>query len=474
MKKFVYRCRDIIVGLVRIVLYAALLFVLFGLLSINSSWVLAISRTSAVMLLTFLFGCVAMSKIYGKYDIGNRKSKPIILSLSLSIVITDIITFMMMVIMNTNNTTDNSLYPYFGVDILWLLLAMVIQIVLITIFAYAGNHIYFSFTDPEKCLLIVAKKGDRPNFMNGVERYKKQYRVEKTLTADDPALKDEICAADTIFIGDMSDARLDELMQYCYSRHKNIYRIMDINGVMTRFSEVVVMHDEAMLVSRVNSMTMGQRIIKRLGDIFISAVGLIVASPILLIAAAAIKLEDHGKVFFKQNRVTIHGRIFNIYKLRTMKEHSNQRMTVEGDSRVTKVGKVLRKFRIDEIPQFINVLKGEMSLVGPRAEMLEHEYLYSEELPEFAYRHRMKAGLTGYAQIHGYYNTTPRDKLMMDLVYIESFSIWNDLRILFQTAQVFFTADDSTQGFSADTEEKHREQAKIIQAKVRHTDEEQK
>lgn len=473
MKKFVYRCRDSIVALVRILLYLALLFVLFGLLSINSYWVLAVSRTSAVMLLTFMFASIAMSKIYGKYDIGKRKSKPIILSMSLSIVITDIVTFLMMVVMNTNDTTDNSLYPYFGVDILWVLLAMVIQIMVIIFFAYAGNALYFSFTDPERCLLVVAKEGDRPNFMRGVERYKKQYHVEKTLTIDDPDLKDEIGASDTIFIGDLSDSDLDSLMQYCYSRHKNIYRIMDINGVMTRFSEVAVMHDEAMLVSRVNSMTMGQRIIKRLGDIVISVIGLVLTSPILLIAALAIKLEDRGRVIFKQNRVTINGRIFNIYKLRTMKEHSDQRMTVAGDSRVTKVGRILRKFRIDEVPQFVNVLKGEMSLVGPRAEMLEHEYLYSEELPEFSYRHRMKAGLTGYAQIHGRYNTSPRDKLMMDLVYIESFSIWNDLKILFQTVLVFFTADDSTQGFSKDTEEKHREQAKIIQAKVRHTDEEQ-
>lgn len=473
MKRFAYRCRDSIVALVRVLLYIALLFVLFGLLSINNSWVLAISRTAAIMLLTFLFGSVAMSKIYGKYDVGKRKSKPIILSLSLSIVITDIITFMMMVVMNTNNTTDNSLYPYFGVDILWVLLAMVIQIIVIILFAYAGNAIYFSFTDPEKSLLVIAKEGDRPNFMHGVERYKKQYRVEKIVTIDDPSLKEEVCAADTIFIGDLPDLELDGLLLYCYSRHKNIYRIMDINGVMTRFSNVVVMHDEAMLASRVNSMTMGQRILKRLGDIFISGVGLILTSPLLLIAAIAIKLEDRGKVIFKQNRVTINGRIFNIYKLRTMKEHSDQRMTVAGDDRVTKVGRVLRKFRIDELPQFVNVLKGEMSLVGPRAEMLEHEYLYSEELPEFIYRHRMKAGLTGYAQIHGRYNTSPRDKLMMDLVYIESFSIWNDLRILFQTVMVFFTADDSTEGFSADTEEKHREQAKKIQAKVRHTDEQQ-
>ena len=472
MKKLAYRCRDSIVFLVRLLLYAALGAVLFGLLAINNAQVVALSRTAAVMLLTFLFCVIAMSKIYGKYDVGKRKSKPIILSLSLSIVLTDIVTFLMMVVMNTNDTTDNSLYPYLGQDSLLVLLAMVIQIIVIAVFAYAGNAIYFSFTEPERCLLIVADPEEEPNFLNGVLRYKKQYQIEKTLPYDAPDLKEAVCEAETILIGELPDDARDGILRYCYGRHKNIYNIMDICGVLTRFSDVVVMDDVAMLASRVGGMTMGQRIIKRLGDIFISAVGLVLASPFLLIAAAAIKLEDGGSVIFKQNRVTIHGRIFNIYKLRTMKEHADQTMTVAGDDRITKAGKILRKFRIDEIPQFVNVLKGEMSLVGPRAEMLEHEYLYSEELPEFAYRHRMKAGLTGYAQIHGKYNTTPRDKLMMDLVYIESFSIWNDLRILFQTVMVFFTADDSTQAFSKDTEQKHREQAKIIQERVRHADEE--
>lgn len=472
MKKLAYRCRDSIVFLVRILLYIALGAVLFGLLAIHNAQVVALSRTAAVMLLTFLFGSIAMSKIYGKYDVGKRKSKPIILSLSLSIVLTDIITFLMMVVMNTNDTTDNSLYPYLGKDILLVLLAMLLQIFVIALFAYAGNAIYFSFTEPERCLLIVADAAEEPHFMEGVRRYKKQYHVEKILSCDAPELKDAICEAETIFIGELPDEVRDGVLQYCYGRHKNIYHIMNISCVMTRFSEVVMMNDVAMLASRVNSMTMGQRVIKRMGDLLISSVGLVLASPFLLIAAVAIKIEDRGSVIFKQNRVTIGGRIFNIYKLRTMRENTDQSMTVAGDSRVTKVGRILRKFRIDEIPQFVNVLKGEMSLVGPRAEMLEHEYLYSEELPEFSYRHRMKAGLTGYAQIHGKYNTSPRDKLMMDLVYIESFSIWNDLRILFQTVMVFFTADDSTQAFSADTEKKRREQVKNIQERVRHADEE--
>lgn len=179
-------------------------------------------------------------------------------------------------------------------------------------------------------------------------------------------------------------------------------------------------------------------------------------SPILLICAAAIKIGDGGTVLFRQNRVTEGGRIFTIYKFRTMIEHADQHLVTDHDSRITKVGHFLRKYRLDELPQLLNILKGDMSLVGPRPEMTEYVYVYSETLPEFLYRHRVKAGLTGYAQITGKYNTSSKDKLVMDLMYIESFSIWNDVKILFQTVLVLLRADESTAAFDDDEEAKRR------------------
>ena len=122
-----------------------------------------------------------------------------------------------------------------------------------------------------------------------------------------------------------------------------------------------------------------------------------------------------------------------------------------GDDRITKVGKILRKYRIDELPQMINILKGDMSVVGPRPEMLENVEKYTGELPEFAYRLRAKAGLTGLAQISGKYNTSPKDKLVMDLMYIENYSIWQDFKLIFQTVTVFFKAGESTEAFSQET-----------------------
>ena len=191
--------------------------------------------------------------------------------------------------------------------------------------------------------------------------------------------------------------------------------------------------------------------LKRGMDILLSAAALVFLAPVFLFTALAIKLEDGGKVFYKQKRLTKYGRVFEVYKFRTMKEENSIHKSVTADDdRITKVGKLLRKYRIDELPQMLNILKGDMTVVGPRPEMLENVEKYTGELPEFSYRLRMKAGLTGLAQISGKYNTSPKDKLVMDLMYIENYSIWQDLKLIFQTITVFFKASESTEAFGAE------------------------
>ena len=134
-----------------------------------------------------------------------------------------------------------------------------------------------------------------------------------------------------------------------------------------------------------------------------------------------------------------------------MRENVENYSSTAGDDRITKTGRILRKTRMDELPQILNILKGEMSLVGPRPEMLENVYSYTADLPEFEYRLRVKAGLTGYAQIAGKYNTSPRDKLILDLMYIENYSIWKDIKLILQTLIVLFKSD-STEGFGTQKE----------------------
>ena len=197
------------------------------------------------------------------------------------------------------------------------------------------------------------------------------------------------------------------------------------------------------------TMSLESLIVKRLFDIFFSVLFLLLTLPLTAIVALIIKLYDRGPIFFKQKRLTRNCEEFDILKFRSMivdAEKDGAQFTVPNDDRITPIGKFIRATRIDEIPQFINVLKGEMSIVGPRAERVENYEAYTKELPEFNYRTKVKAGITGYAQIYGRYNTSYEDKLRMDIYYIENFSLLNDIKLILSTVKVLFSAE-ATEGF---------------------------
>ena len=188
---------------------------------------------------------------------------------------------------------------------------------------------------------------------------------------------------------------------------------------------------------------------KRLFDILLSLILCILLAPVLLIAAIAVKVDSKGPVIFKQERLGVGGKVFRIYKFRSMcvnAEHTGSGVySGKNDARVTRVGKLLRASSIDELPQLLNILKGDMSIVGPRPERREIADRYRRELPEFDYRLKVPGGLTGYAQIYGKYNTTPADKLRLDLIYIENYSLLLDIRLMLLTLRILFTKE-STQG----------------------------
>ena len=198
-----------------------------------------------------------------------------------------------------------------------------------------------------------------------------------------------------------------------------------------------------------NNRSYWYRIAKRAMDVVISALALVAASPVILISAIAIRCCDGGPVFYRQRRLTENGRTFDILKFRSMRVDAEKdgvaRLASEHDDRITPVGKILRKYRLDELPQFLNILKGEMSVVGPRPERPEIAAQYEELIPEFRLRLQVKAGLTGYAQVYGKYNTNPYDKLEMDLMYIAKPSILQDIALLFATVKILFQAE-STEG----------------------------
>ena len=197
---------------------------------------------------------------------------------------------------------------------------------------------------------------------------------------------------------------------------------------------------------------MYKHFLKRLIDIILSLIGIIVLAIPMLIVAALIKREDPGPALFVQKRVGIQKSYFKLYKFRSMKMSTPHDMPTHllenPEQYILKIGKTIRKLSIDELPQLFNILKGDMSFIGPRPERPEIIKQYIEDMPEFAFRMKVKAGLAGYAQVYGKYNTTPYDKLKLDLTYVENYSIWLDIKLMILTIKILFTPD-STEGVNA-------------------------
>lgn len=443
MKSKLKRCESILWLVIKLCLYIILMATFMLILSRENRALIKPSRTMGITLSTFVVVGLLFVSIYGRYDVGRRKSKPIIYSMSLAVIFTDIITYIQLMVMNT---ITPSVYALRFVSIKALILTVIGQIVIIVIFVYAGNALFFTIHAPEKCYVVTSSQEALDEIVRGILKFKKQYRIVGILDYRDTHVLEKLKDADTVFLYDVPIFQRSEITNFCYKTRKNVYFNPEIEDIVEMTSEYYLLDDISVLNYNVKGLTMEQRIIKRCIDIAGSLVMGIVSSPIWIVSAIAIKVYDGGSILFKQKRATINGTVFEVYKFRTMKEHVENRSVTEDDDRITPPGRILRKIRMDELPQLLNILKGNMSFVGPRPEMLENVEAYTEALPEFRYRLRVKAGLTGYAQIAGKYNTTPKDKLMMDLMYIENYSVFKDIQLLFQTAIVLLKSD-STEAF---------------------------
>ena len=264
-------------------------------------------------------------------------------------------------------------------------------------------------------------------------------------------IKKDIIQSQGVVIYDVHSELRNVILKMCYENDIRAYSTTKISDILIRGAESLHLFDTPLLLYRNNGLNFEQRFVKRTMDIVVSLLMLIITSPIFLCAAIAIKMYDGGPVFYRQARYTLNGKVFNIYKFRSMivdaeKDGKSQPAT-DHDPRITPVGRVLRATRLDELPQLIDILIGNMSLVGPRPERIEHVDKYSEDIPEFKYRLKVRGGLTGYAQLYGKYNTSPYDKLQLDLIYIQNYSIFLDIRLIFMTLKIMFMKE-STEGFS--------------------------
>ena len=260
------------------------------------------------------------------------------------------------------------------------------------------------------------------------------------------AVIERISHYEAIVIGDIPSVYRNKFLKYCYANSIRCYSIPKISDIMIKSSTTINLFDTELMLFRNRGLTAEQSLLKRATDIVFSCIILVVFSPILLLVAVLIKLYDGGPVFYKQERLTYNHKVFMIYKFRSMRvdsEKTGAQLAKKNDDRITPVGHVIRSLHIDELPQLFNILKGDMAFVGPRPERPEIAELYKKSIPEFDFRLKMKAGLTGYAQVFGKYSTTPYDKLKLDLTYIETYSLKLDLKLLMLTFKILFQKENT-------------------------------
>lgn len=330
--------------------------------------------------------------------------------------------------------------------------ALIGQVILAAVWAYNAHHAYFKIFPPQATAVIYDTRQGMEKLI-GKYGLDTKYKVVLTATADECianlAMLDGVSM---VFMSGIHSHDRNVILKYCVENNIGIFVIPRIGDtIMSGAYPMHMFHLPMLKVGRYHPQP-EYLFIKRLLDIVISAVALVVLSPIFLVTAIAIKATDHGPVFYKQIRLTKDGKEFGILKFRSMrvdaeKDGVARLSSGEHDDRITPVGRVIRACRIDELPQLLNILRGELSIVGPRPERPEIAAQYCEEMPEFSLRLQAKAGLTGYAQIYGKYNTTPYDKLVMDLMYIARPSIVEDLKIMFATVKILFMPE-STEGVS--------------------------
>ena len=394
-----------------------------------------------IWLLSALYGVllVFFLQTYGGLKIGYLKRGNIIYSHILSLFIVNTIGYFILALIDKRFHSPVSF-----------ILLTVVDGIIVCIWVFLFQWIYGVLFPPRRLLVVY---GVRPVFsiMEKIGARDDKYVIGGSISIDEGIDKIMVKAKEFegIVVGDVPSHDRNLILKKCYDSSIRVYMIPKISDILVRSSTNLNLFDTPILLSKNEGLQIDQMAVKRFIDIVVSLIGIMLTSPLFVMFGAAIHLADRGPIFYTQTRLTIDGKLFKIYKFRTMRVDAEKdgvaRLAGEADDRITDVGKILRATRLDELPQLFNIIKGEMSLVGPRPERPEIAAEYMEDLPEFAMRLKMKAGLTGYAQVHGKYNTTPYDKLKLDLHYIRNYSLWMDLILIVLTPKVLFMKE-STEG----------------------------
>ncbi|MCE5235904.1 MAG: sugar transferase [Clostridiaceae bacterium] len=389
-----------------------------------------------VLLYAFLF--LAFAPVYNCFKIGVLNLKELIFSYLLTAFVANLAAYCILCLLARQM-----------LDFWPIVLLCAAQVFLTSGLYWMGDDIYFRLYPVRNAVFVCGRSMGDAALIRKFNRSKKRQLVSLVLSESEgyEALKEKLESYPCVMLGNIDYGLRLKLMDYCFEVDKRLYLMPVLQDIMVHLAHDIFIGDSAVLLLKNRGLTTEQRLMKRAVDLLVAILGLVLLSPIFLAVAAAVKLEDGGPVFYRQERLTLNGRAFTIVKFRSMSEDAERmggaRLAQKNDDRVTKVGRVIRALRIDELPQLFNVLRGEMSVVGPRPERPEIFEKTAEEFPQFRYRLKVKAGLTGYAQIYGKYSTSFEDKAKMDLIYIEHCSLLLDVKLMLSTLKVLFVKESA-------------------------------
>jgi len=376
------------------------------------------------------------TRVFGGYKIGYLKITEICLSNFLAILCANVVEYIQLCLILND-------YVIFKP----LIIIVLIELVAVVPYVYMVRKLYVQMYPPRKMIVIYGEYAP-DDLISKINTRKDKYDICASIsyTIGEEKLFNIIKRYKAVVLCDLPGKARNEILKFCYKESIRTYVTPKITDVILRGAEDIHLFDTPLLLSRNQGLTIEQRFTKRTMDIVCSLLGIIVLSPFMLIAAVIIKSYDKGPVFYTQERLTRDGKKFEIIKFRSMKmdsEVEGARLAMKDDNRITPFGRIMRSTHFDETPQLFNILMGDMSIVGPRPEREEIAKQYETVIPEFPLRLKVKAGLTGYAQVYGKYNTTPYDKVKLDITYIEKYSIWLDIKLILMTVKVIFQKENS-------------------------------
>lgn len=400
-------------------------------------------RYNYIVLLGYMAALLFFNRTYNAYLLGYYRVRNLVLAQFLSQLVSIVLLY---TLVSVAWRKLNSPLPFLGLlaaqgawDNVWSLIA---------------NHAFFSMHPPRRTILIYRRELDRRRFgsIHG-KPLERLYRVEKELLYDGQdylQIRSQLQGFDAVFVAGVHPSCRNGIAKYCKEEGIPGFFLPHLGDLIMKETVHVQSFDSPVLFLPEQMQRFEYRVIKRAFDIAASGLALLLLSPVLLMTALAIRVCDGHPAIYRQKRLTKDGKEFQMYKFRSMrmdaeKDGIARLSTGDSDERVTPVGRIIRKVRLDELPQLWNIFKGDMSFVGPRPERPEIAEQIYETLPEFRLRLQVKAGLTGYAQVYGRYNTVPYEKLEFDLLYIANRGLVTDLMLLFATITTLFLPE-STEG----------------------------